>query len=79
MRVLDCKIEEDQRLLAGAPVVLDMLCAPCKDHFDEVRGILDRYGVRYRVEPRLVRGLDYYERTVFEVLSDRLGSQNAIL
>lgn len=79
LRVFDCKVEQDQRLLAQAPVVLDMLCGPCQEHFEEVRRILDRYGIRYRVEPRLVRGLDYYERTVFEVLSDRLGSQNAIL
>jgi histidyl-tRNA synthetase len=79
LRVFDCKIEEDQRLLSGAPVVLEMLCGACQEHFEEVRRILDRYGIRYRVEPRLVRGLDYYERTVFEVLSDQLGSQNAIL
>jgi histidyl-tRNA synthetase len=79
LRVFDCKVEEDQRLLAGAPVVLDMLCGPCREHFEEVQRVLDRYGIRYRVEARLVRGLDYYERTVFEVLCDGLGSQNAIL
>jgi histidyl-tRNA synthetase len=79
LRVFDCKIERDQQMLSEAPVVLDLLCGPCEAHFAEVRRILDRYGVQYRVEPRLVRGLDYYERTVFEVLSDRLGAQNAIL
>jgi len=79
LRVFDCKVPEDQKLLSEAPVVLDMLCGPCQEHFEEVRNLLDRYGIRYRVEPRLVRGLDYYERTVFEVLSDQLGSQNAIL
>jgi histidyl-tRNA synthetase len=79
LRVFDCKIEEDQQLLADAPVVLDMLCDPCEEHFEQVKRALDGYGIVYRVEPRLVRGLDYYERTVFEVLSDRLGSQNAIL
>ena len=56
-----------------------MLCGRARNTSEAVRRILDRYGIRYRVEPRLVRGLDYYERTVFEVLSDRLGSQNAIL
>jgi histidyl-tRNA synthetase len=79
LRVFDCKLERDQQLLSAAPVMLEMLCDPCVAHFAEVRRILDRYGIQYRVEPRLVRGLDYYERTVFEVLSDRLGAQNAIL
>jgi histidyl-tRNA synthetase len=79
LRVFDCKVEQDQELLADAPVMMDMLCGDCASHFSEVRAHLDAYGVDYRVEPRLVRGLDYYERTVFEVVSDRLGAQNAIL
>jgi histidyl-tRNA synthetase len=79
LRVFDCKVEADRRFLAGAPVLLDFLCDPCTTHFAEVRRRLDSYGINYRVEPRLVRGLDYYERTVFEVISGKLGAQNAIL
>ncbi len=79
LRVLDCKIDEDRQLLAEAPVLLDTLCADCESHLAEVRRLLDRWGTGYRIDPRLVRGLDYYERTVFEVVSGRLGAQNAIL
>ena len=78
-RVFDCKVEADRRLLAEAPVIGNCLCDPCREHFDGVRNVLDAYGIRYRVEPHIVRGLDYYQRTVFEILSGRLGSQNAIL
>jgi len=79
LRVFDCKVERDQQLLQQAPTMLDSLCSPCADHFAGVRGVLDRFGIAYRVEPRMVRGLDYYRRTVFEVLSGGLGAQNAIL
>jgi len=78
-RVFDCKVERDQQLLSDAPAMLEMLCPECERHFDQVRGILDDYELKYRIEPRLVRGLDYYRRTVFEVLSGKLGAQNAIL
>jgi len=79
LRVFDCKVEADQRLLSGAPALLDMLCQPCEEHFAEVRRMLECYGVSHVVEPRLVRGLDYYVRTVFETVSGGLGAQNAIL
>jgi histidyl-tRNA synthetase len=79
LRVFDCKVEADQQLLADAPALFEMLCEPCEQHFAEVRRSLDRYGVKYRVDPRLVRGLDYYVRTVFETVSGGLGAQNAIL
>jgi histidyl-tRNA synthetase len=79
LRVLDCKVEEDRRLLEQAPSLLDMLCGGCSDHFEQVKKALDGYGLRYEVEPRLVRGLDYYHRTVFEVVASGLGAQNAIL
>jgi histidyl-tRNA synthetase len=79
LRVLDCKVEEDRRLLEGAPSILDVLCGGCADHFEQVKRALDGYGISYEVEPRLVRGLDYYHRTVFEVVSSGLGAQNAIL
>ena len=78
LRVFDCKVPQDQELLRAAPLLADQLCAPCAEHFAEVRALLERLGVRHRVDPRLVRGLDYYERTVFEVLAGGLGAQNAI-
>ncbi len=79
LRVFDCKVEEDRRLLEDAPTVLDHLCVGCAEHFDGVKTVLDGYRIPYRVDRRIVRGLDYYQRTVFEVLSSGLGSQNAIL
>lgn len=79
LRVFDCKVEADRALLADAPRVLDHLCRECSDHFGAVRSLLDAYRIDYVVDPRMVRGLDYYQRTVFEVVSGGLGSQNAIL
>lgn len=79
LRVFDCKIEADRALLEGAPRVLEHLCAPCASHFDAVRTALDRGPIPYVVDPRIVRGLDYYERTVFEIVSGGLGAQNAIV
>ena len=79
MRCLDCKVPADQEVMKGAPVIADHLCGACRDHFDRVRSYLDASGVAYRVDPRLVRGLDYYRRTAFEVTQSGLGAQNAIL
>lgn len=79
LRVFDCKIEEDIKRLADAPVLLDHLCGGCQSHFDDVRSLLDEYGIAYTLDPRIVRGLDYYHRTVFEVVSTGLGAQNALL
>ena len=79
LRILDCKVEADRRILADAPAMLDALCGDCSEHFDAVRAMLDRFGIPYRLEPRLVRGLDYYQRTVFEVVAKGLGAQNSIL
>jgi len=79
LRVFDCKVEHDRRILTQAPALLDGLCGECADHFAAVRGGLDAAGVSYRVDPRMVRGLDYYRRTVFEVLGRGLGAQDAIL
>jgi histidyl-tRNA synthetase len=58
--------------------MIDHLCAPCRDHFDAVRRVLDREAVPYELAPRMVRGLDYYVRTAFEVTAEGLGSQNAV-
>jgi histidyl-tRNA synthetase len=79
MRVFDCKIEADRRLLEEAPKLDDALCDGCRVHLGEVRRALDAFGVAYRIEPNIVRGLDYYQRTVFEITSPELGAQNAIL
>jgi len=78
LRVLDCKQEGCQPVLERAPRLLDRLCDPCRAHFDAVRAGLDDLGVRYALNPRLVRGLDYYVRTAYEFTSDALGSQSAV-
>jgi histidyl-tRNA synthetase len=79
LRVLDSKAPEDQPVIDELPQIVDHLCAACRDHFAEVRRELDLLGLRYRLEPRLVRGLDYYVRTTFEVTSSALGAQNSLL
>jgi histidyl-tRNA synthetase len=79
LRVLDSKAPEDQDVIAGLPRILEHLCPPCREHFAEVRRELDLLGIRYRVDHRLVRGLDYYTRTTFEVTSGALGAQNSLL
>lgn len=79
LRVFDCKVEADVALLRDAPKVLDHLSTEAGAHFAAVRAELDGYGIPYVVDPTLVRGLDYYERTVFEVVAEGLGSQNALL
>ncbi len=79
LRVLDCKVPGDQAIIDGLPKILDHLCAECRDHFTEVKRQLDLLGIPYRLNHRLVRGLDYYVRTTFEVLSGELGAQNSIL
>ncbi len=78
LRILDSKSPEMQELVAGAPVLTDHLDAESRAHFDALRAALDSMGVDYRVNPRLVRGLDYYSRTVFEWVTDALGSQDAV-
>jgi histidyl-tRNA synthetase len=78
LRVFDCKKEECQAQLSGAPVVLDFLCPDCRRHFERVKGLLDELRLPYAVNPRMVRGLDYYTRTAFEVVAGDLGAQNAV-
>ena len=77
MRVFDCKKETCQKQLKEAPVMINHLCEPCRQHFSQVEGGLKGAGVNFNVNPRIARGLDYYQRTAFEFLSDQLGSQNA--
>lgn len=78
LRVLDDKRPEVREQLADAPLMLDHLCAECAEHFTAVRSHLDALGVRYEVNPRLVRGLDYYTKTAFEFVHDGLGAQSGI-
>jgi histidyl-tRNA synthetase len=79
LRVLDSKAPQDQAVVAGLPKLVDHLSPECRDHFAEVRRQLDLLGIRYRLDHRLVRGLDYYVKTTFEVTSGALGAQNSLL
>jgi len=79
LRVLDCKEERCQPVLNQLPTITEMLCDPCRAHFDEFRALLDERGIAYTVAPRLVRGLDYYKRTTFELVGNQLGAQNTIV
>jgi len=78
LRALDCKEESCIEATRDAPSILDALCEACKEHFDTVRHLLEEGGVEYKLNPRMVRGLDYYCRTTFEWTSGQLGSQNAV-
>jgi histidyl-tRNA synthetase len=78
LRVLDCKTPDCQPIIEKAPSILDALSPEAAAHFERVRQGLDAMSVRYTVNPRLVRGLDYYVRTTFEVLTGELGAQNAL-
>jgi len=79
LRVLDCKVEADQPIIEKLPHITDCLCDACRTHFDHVKQYLDDRGIAYEVRPRLVRGLDYYMRTTFEVVHGSLGAQNSVL
>jgi len=79
LRCFDCKVEADRAVMARAPAITDYLCAACREHFGRVTEYLRAYGIRHRLDPRLVRGLDYYRRTSFEVTLQGLGAQNALL
>jgi histidyl-tRNA synthetase len=78
LRVLDCKNVQCQPVIGGAPRTIDFLCAPCAAHFAELRTYLEAAGRPYLINNRLVRGLDYYTRTVFEVWASALGAQSAV-
>lgn len=78
MRILDCKSSVCSAIAKNAPVMLDYLCDDCRAHFDGVKGCLEAAGIDYSIDTRIVRGLDYYTRTVFEFVSDALGSQSTV-
>ena len=78
MRLLDCKVPHDHALAQNAPVGLDYLCGECRDHFEKVKAYLSANGVAYTVNPKIVRGLDYYTKTVFEFICDDIGAQSTV-
>ena len=79
LRVLDCKVPEDQAIIDTLPSILDHLCEECHAHFHVVQAHLNNRGIQFEVRPRLVRGLDYYMRTTFEITHGALGAQNSVL
>ncbi|MEE9418674.1 MAG: histidine--tRNA ligase [Desulfatiglandaceae bacterium] len=78
LMVFDCKVEGCNRVVSGAPSVLRFLCGTCRGHFESLQGYLERLGIPFVLNHQLVRGLDYYNRTTFEIQTDRLGAQNAV-
>ena len=78
MRILDCKSPVCSKIAQGAPTVLDYICDECREHFEGVKGYLDSAGIAYTVNPKIVRGLDYYTRTVFEFVTGSLGAQGTV-
>jgi histidyl-tRNA synthetase len=78
LRMLDCKEEGCKKYTAKAPVILDYLCDECASHFETVKSLLDAQGIEYEVNPNIVRGLDYYTKTVFEFVSTAIGAQGTV-
>ena len=78
MRILDCKNESCKNIAKDAPTVLEYICGDCSDHFEKVKTFLDAADVEYTVNPTIVRGLDYYTRTVFEFVTDCIGAQSTV-
>ena len=78
LRLLDCKSEEDQAIAKDAPVITDYLCEECSAHFEAVKKQLGIMGIDFIINPKIVRGLDYYTRTVFEFISDDIGAQGTV-
>lgn len=78
MRILDCKSPVCSEIAKGAPVVLDYLCDECKEHFEKVKSYLNALHIEFTVNPKIVRGLDYYTKTVFEFISNSIGAQGTV-
>ncbi|MBR6940962.1 MAG: histidine--tRNA ligase [Clostridia bacterium] len=78
MRILDCKSPVCKKISENSPVIIDYLCDDCREHFEGVKKYLDSMGINYTVNPRSVRGLDYYTRTVFEFVSNAIGAQGTV-
>lgn len=78
MRLIDCKLKSCHEIAKDAPSILDYLCEECESHFDQVKKYLEVSGIEYKINPTIVRGLDYYTKTVFEFVSDAIGSQGTV-
>ena len=78
MRILDCKSPIDQELVKDAPMMLDYLCDDCRQAFEELKANLDAFGIKYVVNPKFVRGLDYYTKTAFEFVTTKIGAQGTV-
>jgi len=70
MRILDCKEDNCKKIVAGAPLILDYICGDCSSHFEDLKKYLEALGIAYKIDPLIVRGLDYYSKTVFEIIND---------
>ena len=79
LRIFDSKIESDQELLKGAPLLIDNLDGESENHFEDVKEYLDKISIPFEIDPKLVRGLDYYTKTTFEIISKKVGSQSALV
>ncbi|MDQ5985710.1 MAG: Histidine--tRNA ligase [Syntrophus sp. SKADARSKE-3] len=79
LRIFDCKVESCKTVIAGAPSLIEFLCDGCRSHFNGVQEALTLFGIAFIINPRMVRGLDYYTKTAFEVTTNFLGAQNAIV
>ena len=78
LRILDCKNDDCKKITANAPKILDYICEDCANHFNKVQNLLEIAGVEFKVNANIVRGLDYYTRTVFEFVSDNIGAQGTV-
>ncbi|MGC9004638.1 MAG: histidine--tRNA ligase [bacterium] len=78
LRVLDCKRETCQSITSQVPPIYDFLCPDCASHFNKLQELLTSLGIAFKLNPRLVRGLDYYTKTAFEIISTKLGAQNSV-
>ncbi len=78
LRILDCKEEKCRTYIEDAPIIIDYLCDDCKEHFESLKLHLDALNIDYKINPRIVRGLDYYTKTVFEIISHTIGSQGTV-
>jgi len=78
LRIIDCKEERCKKITLGAPALLDNLCDECKDHFEGLKAGLENLEIQYTIDPGIVRGLDYYTKTVFEFVSENVGTQGTI-
>ena len=78
MRIIDCKEDSCKEIAANAPRLIDYICDECSEHFEGLKSNLDMMGIKYEIDPNIVRGLDYYTKTVFEITSDNLGAQATV-